>query len=126
LNYIGPQKRSGFALWKKGNATARRKTAAAEQFDSSGDQPRKGDRSGGSGEEGTKIADVDFRVSVEDKQLARKIHVISRTARWREIEEAALALAAPFIADNSQLTRALGRKYEAISTDATLGDIENL
>jgi hypothetical protein len=63
---------------------------------------------------------------VEDKQLARKIHVISRTARWQETKDAALALAAPFIADNSQLTRALGRKYEAISMEATLGDIESL
>ena len=80
----------------------------------------------GAVEEGTKVTDCDFRISVEDKQLARKIHVISRTARWQETKDAALALAAPFIADNSQLTRALGRKYEAVSIDATLGDIENL
>jgi hypothetical protein len=80
----------------------------------------------GAVEEGSKIIDADFRISVEDKQLARKIHVIARVARWKEIEAAALALAAPFIADNSQLTRALGRKYEAVSMEATLGDIENL
>jgi hypothetical protein len=80
----------------------------------------------GAVEEGTKVTDCDFRISVEDKQLARKIHVISRTARWQETKDAALALAAPFLADNSQLTRALGRKYEAVSIEATLGDIENL
>ena len=80
----------------------------------------------GAVEEGTKVTDCDFRISVEDKQLARKIHVISRTARWQETKDAALALAAPFSADNSQLTRALGRKYEAISMEATLGDIESL
>ena len=44
-----------------------------------------------------------------------------------EIGPEALALAAPFIADNSQLKRALGRRFEApTSMDAQLADIENL
>lgn len=79
-------------------------------------------------EEGAKVVDVDYRVSVSDKQLARKIHVIARSARWREIEEAALAMAAPFLAAPEQLTRALGRKFqETVSVeDATLGDVETL
>jgi hypothetical protein len=82
----------------------------------------------GAVEEGSKVTDCDFRVSVEEKQLARKIHVIARVARWREIEDAAMELAAPFIADNSQLTRALGRKFTEVTSveDATLGDVESL
>ena len=82
----------------------------------------------GAVEEGAKVTDCDFRISVEDKQLARKIHVIARTARWREFEAAAMALAQPFIDDSSQLTRALGRKYEATTSleDAKLGDVETL
>ena len=78
-------------------------------------------------EEGQSVTDVDFRISVTPGQLTRKVAVISRVARWKEIQDAALALAAPFLADNSQLVRALGRKYEtAASFDATLGDIEQL
>jgi hypothetical protein len=78
-------------------------------------------------EEGGKVVDVDFRISVSEKQLTRKVAVIARVARWREIEAEALQLAAPFIADNSQLTRALGRKYESTTLeDARLGDIESL
>jgi hypothetical protein len=78
-------------------------------------------------EEGASVNDVDFRISVSEKQLTRKVAVIARQARWLEIKDAALALAAPFLADPSQLTRALGRTFEAAATfDATLGDIEAL
>jgi hypothetical protein len=81
----------------------------------------------GSVEEGASIFDYDFRLSVADKVLARKVAVIARAARWKEIGPEALALATPFIADNSQLKRALGRKFEApTSMDAQLADIENL
>jgi hypothetical protein len=81
----------------------------------------------GAVEEGSSVYAVDYRISVSEKQLTRKIAVISRTARWLEIKDDALALAAPFLADPSQLTRALGRKYESVtSMDAQLADIENL
>jgi hypothetical protein len=78
-------------------------------------------------EEGQSVTDVDFRISVTPGQLTRKVAVISRVARWREIEAEALALAAPFLADPGQLTKALGRKFEATaSMDAMLADIETL
>ncbi len=80
----------------------------------------------GAVEEGSSVYAVDYRISVSEKQLARKVSVICRTARWREIEKDALALAAPFLADQKQLERALGRKFEQTSYDATLGDIEQL
>jgi len=81
----------------------------------------------GAVEEGASVYDVDYRISVSEKQLARKVAVISRKARWHDIKTDALALAEPFLADPSQLTRALGRKYEtATSLDAQLADIEVL
>jgi hypothetical protein len=77
-------------------------------------------------EEGGHVTDVDFRISVSEKQLTRKVAVISRVARWREIEAEAMELAKPFLADPGQLTKSLGRKFEAAATyDATLADIEN-
>jgi hypothetical protein len=76
-------------------------------------------------EEGAKVVDVDYRISVSEKQLTRKVAVIASKARWYEIKDAALALAAPYLANPQQLTRALGRKYEsATSLDAQLADIE--
>ena len=81
----------------------------------------------GAVEEGSSVHAVDYRISVSEKQLTRKVAVIARSARWLEIKADALALAAPFLADPSQLTRALGRKYEtATSMDAQLADVENL
>jgi hypothetical protein len=81
----------------------------------------------GAVEEGSSVYAVDYRISVSEKQLTRKVAVIARTARWLEIKDDALALAAPFLADPSQLTRALGRKYESVtSLDAQLQDIEAL
>jgi hypothetical protein len=68
-------------------------------------------------EEGGHVVDVDFRISVSEKQLTRKVAVIARVARWREIDAEAMALATPFLADSTQLTRALGRKYETVSYD---------
>lgn len=78
--------------------------------------------------EGAKVVDVDFRISVSEKQLTRKVAVISPKARWHEIKDAALALAAPYLANPEQLTRALGRRYESTVgvEDARLGDVENL
>jgi hypothetical protein len=78
-------------------------------------------------EEGGHVTDVDFRISVSEKQLTRKVAVIARVARWREIEAEAMELAKPFLADPGQLTRALGRKFEAAASfDAQLSDIESL
>jgi hypothetical protein len=65
--------------------------------------------------------------SCEESGYSVDGYVISRVARWLEIKDAALALAAPFLADPSQLTRALGKKYEAAANfDAQLQDIEAL
>jgi hypothetical protein len=77
-------------------------------------------------EEGSSVEAVDYRISVSEKQLTRKVAVIARVARWLEIKDAALALAAPFIADPKPLEKALGRAYEGNFEDTTLGDVESL
>jgi hypothetical protein len=82
----------------------------------------------GAVEEGSSVYAADYRISVSEKQLTRKVAVIARVARWREIEAEALALAAPFVANPKQLERALGRAYttEAADPEARLGDVESL
>jgi len=80
----------------------------------------------GSPEEGSSVYSVDYRISVSEKQLTRKVAVIARVARWLEIKDAALEMATPFLEDQKQLTKALGRKYQGDYEDARLDDIEKL
>ncbi len=77
-------------------------------------------------EEGGSVCDPDFKVSVAEKQLQRKINVISRSARWHQIEAEALAMAAPFVADEGQLKRALGKEFGDGNSEASLADIEEM
>jgi len=80
----------------------------------------------GGPEEGQSVYDCDFNIAVQDKQLARKISVISRQARWSMIKDAALELAAPFLANPNMLVKALGRRYNVGYTDATMADVNEL
>lgn len=85
----------------------------------------------GAVEEGASVYDSDFRISVTEGQLTRKVAIISRVARWHEIEKQALELAAPFLADPKQLERALGRAFSSRNTasapvEATLSDVKTL
>ena len=75
-------------------------------------------------EEGGSVCDPDFKVSVAEKQLQRKINVISRTARWRQIEKEALEMAARVITDERQLKRALGKEFGDGNSGASLAGIE--
>ncbi|MGD1082976.1 MAG: hypothetical protein ABR881_32070 [Candidatus Sulfotelmatobacter sp.] len=77
-------------------------------------------------EEGGSIYDVDFKISVAEKQLQRKVNVISRSARWKQVEKQALEMAAPIIADERQLKRALGKEFGDGDSKASLGDIEEM
>jgi hypothetical protein len=82
----------------------------------------------GAVEEGGSVYDSDYRISVTEGQLTRKVAIVSRVARWREIEKQALELAAPFLVDQSQLTRALGRPFTGSANfpEASLGDVAAL
>lgn len=75
-------------------------------------------------EEGGSVFGLDFKISVAEKQLQRKVNAISHSPRWKAIEKQALEMAAPFLADERQLKRALGREFGGGNIKGNLLDPE--
>jgi hypothetical protein len=82
----------------------------------------------GAVEEGSKVDSADYKISVTEGQLTRKVSVVARVARWREIEKQAMELAAPFLANPEQLQRALGRPFTGSVNipDPSMDDVKTL
>jgi hypothetical protein len=85
----------------------------------------------GAVEEGSSVYASDYRISVTEGQLTRKVAIVARVARWREIETQAMELAAPFLAEPNQLQRALGRAFTGsafsqANSEAALSDVATL
>ena len=81
------------------------------------------------------VFDCDFKIVKDTNGIAHKISVISRTPRWRQVEQQAVELAGKY--DRESLARKLGKKvtksevalmYADVSDadEARLGDIEDV